>query len=281
MSASVAPWLEVRRGSAPLLVCFPHTGTDLTPQWQARFSSTWVARKDADHWVHLLYDFAHALGASSVRTQLSRSVIDVNRDPSGASLYPGQTTTELCPLLTFDGEPLYAQAAEPDTDEIQRRREAYFAPYHAAVEAELARLRALHPRVVLYDAHSIRSLVPRLFDGVLPELNLGTYDGKSCSPELQTTLERCCRDSGFSWVVNGRFKGGWTTRHYGTPERGVHAVQMELACRSYLVEPVPPYLQTNWPAPYDAAHAARLQVTLRTLLQACLAFAAQADQGDV
>jgi N-formylglutamate deformylase len=280
MSDRGAPWLEVRRGTAPLLLCFPHTGTELTPR-QAQFSSPWSARKDVDLWVHLLYDFAHALGASSVRTQVSRSVIDVNRDPSGASLYPGQTTTELCPLMTFDAEPLYAHGAEPDASEIMARRDAYFAPYHAAVAAELDRLRMLHPRVVLYDAHSIRSVVPRLFEGVLPELNLGTYDGKSCSPELQATLERGCRDSGFSWVVNGRFKGGWTTRHYGAPERGVHAVQMELACRSYLVEPVPPYVETNWPAAYDPAHAERLQVTLRSLLEACLAFAAPAARGPV
>jgi len=260
------PWLEVTRGSAPLLVCFPHTGTDLTPELEPRFSSAWLARKDADHWVHQLYAFAHALGASSVRTQLSRSVIDVNRDPSGASLYPGQNTTELCPLATFDGEPLYPPGSQPDASEIARRRSHYFTPYHAAIAAELERLRALHPRVVLYDAHSIRSRVPLLFQGSLPELNLGTYDGRSCSPQLQDALAASCRDSGFSWVVNGRFKGGWTTRHYGRPERGVHAVQMELACRSYLQEPEPPYTPSNWPAAFEPARAAPLQAALSALL---------------
>lgn len=268
-------WLEIRRGSAPLLLCFPHTGTELTPALEPHFRSPWIARKDADHWVHLLYDFAHALGASSVRTRLSRSVIDVNRDPSGASLYPGQTTTELCPLLTFDGEALYQSDMQPTAAEIARRKDDYFMPYHGAVAAELGRLRALHPRVVLFDAHSIRSVVPRLFEGTLPELNLGTYDGRSCSYELQAALERCCRDSRFSWVVNGRFKGGWTTRHYGTPDRGVHAVQLELSCRSYLPEPAPPYVQANWPCDYEPARAAPLQAALRSMLETCLDFAAQ------
>ena len=271
----MSAWLEIRRGPAPLLLCFPHTGTELTPQLEPRFNSAWLARKDADIWVHLLYDFAHALGASSVRTQISRSVIDVNRDPSGASLYPGQTTTELCPLMTFDAEALYLPGTEPDAAETQARLTQYFVPYHAAVAAELTRLRALHPRVVLYDAHAIRSVVPRLFDGTLPELNLGTYDGRSCSRALQVELERRCSGAGFSHVSNGRFKGGWTTRHYGQPERGVHAVQMELACRSYVTEPEPAYVPGNWPPAYDPARAAPLQAALRTLLEACLEFAAQ------
>ena len=266
-------WLWVRRGEAPLIVSFPHTGTELPGELANRFCSPWLARKDTDHGVHLLYDFAYALGATTVRTSISRSVIDVNRDPSGLSLYPGQTTTELCPLTTFDGEPLYDRDDEPSPAEVGQRRAEYFAPYHIALEQEIARLRALHASVVLYDAHSIRSRVPRLFDGSLPQLNLGSYDGKSCDQGLSRGLERICERSGFDWVANGRFKGGWTTRHYGRPSRGVHAVQMELACRGYMLEPDAPLDETNWPAAYDAERAAPLRAALIEMLRHCLAFA--------
>lgn len=266
-------WLEIGRGDAPLLVAFPHTGTELPDAIAAQLRSPWLARKDTDHFVHRLYDFARELDATTVRTRLSRSVIDVNRDPSGASLYPGQVSSALCPLATFEAEALYPAGREPDDAEIARRRATYFAPYHAALAAELDRLRARHPRVVLYDAHSIRSQLPLLFPGVLPQLNLGTYDGKSCSPALTGALEPLCARSGFSWITNGRWKGGWTTRHYGQPERGVHAVQMELACRAYLTEPAPPLDEHNWPPPYDPARAAPLRGVLREILSACVDFA--------
>ena len=276
----MTPWLEVRRGDAPLIVSFPHTGTDIPAELEARFSSAWLARKDADHWVHQLYDFAHELSATTLRTTLSRSVIDVNRDPSGASLYPGQVTTELCPRTTFDGEALYRPGAEPDAAEIEARRAAYFAPYHAALAAELARLRTQHERVVLYDAHSIRSEIPRLFHGVLPQLNLGNNDGKTCAASLMRALTQCCDRSGFSRVTNGRFKGGWTTRHYGRPGQGVHALQMELACRAYMLEPDPPLGAANWPSPYDPARAAVLAALLREILATCLTFARSATGSD-
>lgn len=266
-------WLEIQRGEAPLVVSFPHTGTELPDSVSAQLRSAWLARKDTDHFVHRLYDFASELGATTLRTRLSRSVIDVNRDPSGASLYPGQVSSALCPLATFEDEALYPAGREPDAAEIARRRTSYFAPYHAALAAELDRLRARYPAVVLYDAHSIRSQLPLLFPGVLPQLNLGTYDGRSCSSELTLALERLCADSGFSWVTNGRWKGGWTTRHYGHPERGVHAVQMELACRSYLTEPAPPLDEHNWPPAYEPARAEPLQSVLREILSACVAFA--------
>ena len=270
-------WLQIVRGDAPLVVSFPHTGVELPADLEARYVSAWRARKDADHYVHLLYDFARELGATTLRTTISRSVIDVNRDPSGASLYPGRTTTELCPTTTFDGEPLYAPGREPPGSEIDARRTRWFAPYHAALATELERLRAQHERVVLYDAHSIRSHVPRLFAGMLPELNLGTFDGQSCDSALAGSLETVCAASGHGWVLNGRFKGGWTTRHYGTPARGVHAVQMELACRSYLDEPAT-LDEANWPPPYAAERAAPLRATLLKILQSCLAFATRRDR---
>ncbi|MDF2385967.1 N-formylglutamate deformylase [Nostoc ellipsosporum NOK] len=259
-------WLEVHRGEAPLIVAFPHTGTDIPAE--VAFPSPWLARKDADWWIDRLYAFAAGLGATTIRTGISRSVIDVNRDPSGASLYPGQATTELCPTTTFDGEPLQ----NPDTDEIARRRTAYFDPYHAAIEAEIARLRTIHPRLVLYDAHSIRSHVPRLFEGELPQFNIGTNGGTTCAPALRQAVEAACAATPWSQVTDGRFRGGWTTRHYGRPERGVHAIQMELACRGYIDEPAT-FDEGHWPTPYDEARAAPMRDALAQILTACLTFA--------
>ena len=264
-------WLLVQRGDAPLVVSFPHTGTEIPADIEARLVSPWLARKDADWWVDRLYDFAAALGATTVRTALSRTVIDVNRDPTGASLYPGQATTELCPLTTFDGEPLYRPGEEPDDAEIAERRERFFAPYHAALAAELERLRARHGKVVLYEAHSIRSRVPRLFEGELPNFNIGTNAGASCDPALTAAVEAVCDASRFSRVTNGRFKGGWTTRRYGRPETGVHALQMELACRGYMEES--PATPQSWPAPYDPGRAAPMRAALTQVLNACLDFA--------
>src|ERR1700724_3429275 len=171
---SSVPWLTVRRGSVPLLLCMPHTGTSIPPAIEAQLASPWLARKDTDWWIERLYEFSAYLDASIVRTGVARSVIDPNRDPSGASLYPGQATTELCPTTTFDGELLYRAGYAPDSNEIARRRRLYFEPYHRALTAEVARLRAQHPKVVVYDCHSIRSRIPRLFAGDLPNFNIGT-----------------------------------------------------------------------------------------------------------
>jgi len=198
-------------------------------------------------------------------------VIDANRDPCGKSLYPGQATTELCPTTSFDGEPLY-KGNSPGEAEIARRRERYFDPYHSAIASEIARLKEKHRRVVLFDTHSIRSRIPRLFDGELPNLNIGTNDGSTCDARLTDAVEQACAAREFSHVVNGRFKGGWTTRHYGRPRDGVHAIQLELACRGYMDEPKEPSLQ-NWPAPYSDARAAKMRAVLNRVLQACLQFA--------
>ncbi|TIV10763.1 MAG: N-formylglutamate deformylase, partial [Mesorhizobium sp.] len=178
------PWLTVTQGTAPLLVSIPHTGIDLAGL-DSRLVSTWLGRRDCDWWIDKLYDFAADLGATVVHTAISRTVIDVNRDPSGVSLYPGQPTTTLCPTDTFDGDPLYNMGDEPTPSEIDQRRETYFAPYHAALQAEIDRLRGMHENIVLYDCHSIRSVLPRLFEGTLPVFNLGTNDGRSTDPSLQ------------------------------------------------------------------------------------------------
>ena len=265
-------WLSVHHGDAPLVVSFPHTGIEIPDAIESLLVSPWLARKDADLWVDVLYDFAHELGATTVRTSLSRTVIDVNRDPSGASLYPGQTTTGLCPMETFDGEPLYKSGSEPGPGEVLRRRAEYFDPYHQALATELERKRAQFGCVVLYDAHSIRSHMPRLFEGMLPQFNIGTNNGVTCDPALTAAIEKIC-DGADSRVTNGRFRGGWITRKSGNPGAGIHAVQMELSMRGYLREPEGPLNRNNWPAPLDDVLAARLRVALRDVLDACIAFA--------
>jgi formiminoglutamase len=266
-------WLTVIRGEAPLVVSLPHTGTDIPSDYERGLASPWLARKDADWWIERLYDFAPSLGATVIRTAISRTVIDVNRDPSGVSLYPGQATTELCPTTTFDGEPLYAPGTEPNAEEIAERRTRFFDPYHATLRAEIERLRARHDHVVVYDCHSIRSVIPRLFDGTLPHFNIGTNGGATCAPALSDAIEAICADSGFSHVVNGRFKGGYITRSLGHPEAGIHAVQMELACRGYMKEPLGPVSEGEWPSAYDEEFAAPMRATLTRILQACLTFA--------
>ncbi|MET0338556.1 MAG: N-formylglutamate deformylase [Caulobacter sp.] len=265
-------WLQVKRGDAPLIVSFPHTGTDIPADVESSLVSPWLARQDADWWIHRLYDIAEGLGATTVRTAISRTVIDANRDPSGASLYPGQATTELCPTTTFDGEPLYKPGQTPDAAEIARRRDAWFTPYHDALAAEVARLRGQHGKIVVYDAHSIRSKVPRLFDGDLPNFNIGDNDGRTCDRALRAAVEAACDVEGFSRVTNGRFKGGWTTRHYGQPADGVHAIQMELAIRSYMDEPQA-FRPENWPTAYDETRAGAVRAVLSNVLTGAIAFA--------
>lgn len=257
-------WLEVTPGDAPLIVSIPHAGTDIPDDLEGLWSLA-RARHDADFHVEQLYAFASDLGATALRTRISRTVIDVNRDPSGASLYPGQATTGLCPETTFDGLPLYRSGRAPGDDEILRRRALYFDPYHDALAAQIARLRTHHRAIVVYDAHSIRSRVPRLFAGELPLFNVGSFDGASCAEALTDAIASLCPAG--SHVVNGRFRGGWITRHYGNPANGVHAVQMELAMRGYLDE------AGRWPPTWEATRAAPLQQTLRSILGACLDFA--------
>lgn len=265
--------LVVRRGAAPLILSMPHVGTAIPEEIEARLVSPWLARKDADWWIDQLYDFADELDATIVRAHWSRTVIDLNRDPSGASLYPGQATTGLCPVETFDGEPLYRSGHEPNAGEIEARTAAYYQPYHRALSEEISRLHNSNTRVVLYDCHSIRSAIPRLFAGKLPVFNLGTNNGASADPELVKQVANVVASSGRSHVVNGRFKGGYITRHYGQPESGVHALQMELACRGYVPESLGPVSEANWPVAYDTVFAAPTRATLLSVLTACLVFA--------
>jgi len=263
-------WLTIQRGTAPLILSIPHAGTEIPEPYGDVFVSPWLARKDTDWWLPQLYGFANALGATIISTSISRSIIDVNRDPSGSSLYPGQATTALCPLTTFDGEPLYAAGQEPEIDEIRSRRARYFGPYHEAIDNEIVRLKTQHDTVILYDCHAIRSVIPRLFPGILPNFNIGTNDGRSCSAEIAGRVTKICQaDQKFTSVVNGRFKGGWITRHHGRHEQGIHAIQMEIACRGYMQEPEIP-APDNWPPPYDETYAAPLQERIKNIIESLL-----------
>ncbi|HEY2835440.1 MAG TPA: N-formylglutamate deformylase [Rhizomicrobium sp.] len=269
----MSEWLSVRRGDAPLIVSLPHTGTFIPPEIEKDLASPWLARKDTDWGVDKLYNFAAELGATFVRTTVSRTVIDVNRDPLGASLYPGQATTALCPTNSFDGDALYREGLEPRAEEIARRRRMFFDPYHTALSQEIGRLRRMHARVILYDAHAIRSTIPRLFDGTLPNLNIGTDNGRTAATALVQGIETHCGKSNFSFVTDGRFRGGWTTRHYGDPAHEIHAIQMEIACRSYMEEPSR-VSKDNWPpALIQEAQADDLRALLKDILITCISFA--------
>ncbi len=256
-------FLDIMRGDSPLLLGLPHTGTDLPDEVAAALNDTGLARADTDWHVHRLYQgLADDLagGVTSVRTTLHRYAIDVNRDPAGASLYPGQNTTGLVPLTDFDGQPIWRAGHEPDAAEIERRRRAWHAPYHAALRAELERLRARHGFAILYDCHSIRGEIPYLFAGKLPDFNIGTNGGTTCDPAIETAvLNICAAASGYDHVLNGRFRGGWTTRHYGRPDDGLHAIQMELAQSTYLAAEAPP-------RSIDSARADRLRQHLGAIL---------------
>ena len=260
----MSDWLTITRGDAPLIISVPHAGTHIPKEILPTLRDRELAISDADFYVDELYQFAIQHAVTLITTRISRTVIDVNRDPAGVSLYPGQATTDLCPTERFDGTPLYREGCEPDAVEIARRRKTYFNPYHTALHAEIERLRSKHPKVVLYDAHSILSHVPRLFPGKLLQFNIGSFDGKSCAPTLTDAVSSVCGDS---QIVNGRFKGGWITRHYGAPERGIHAIQMELAMRGYLDE------AGEWPPLWDEERAELLHPVLRNIITACLNFA--------
>jgi formiminoglutamase len=266
-----ADWLEIIPGTAPLILSIPHAGTEISEIYQPTLKSLWLARKDVDWWMPQLYDFAEGLGATIIRTHVSRTVIDVNRDPSGVSLYPGQATTGLCPATTFDGETLYHDGFE--AGDIPARIEKYFTPYHEALSEQAARLRQAHEKIVLYDCHSIRSRIPRLFDGELPNFNIGTNDGRACDDALaQSIVGICAGAANFTHVLNGRFKGGYITRAHGNPAAGIHAVQMELACRGYMQEPDLPD-ETNWPVMFEAEYAAPIRNVLARILQTAITFA--------
>lgn len=230
------PVYRLKRGNAPLLISIPHSGTAV-PEWlRPRLlpEASWLP--DTDWFVDQLYDFAVELDVTILAASYTRYVVDLNRPPDDTSLYPGRHTTGLCPIESFDGKPLYAREDGPQPEEMSDLVSEYWQPYHQALQSELARLRALHGQVILWDAHSIRSRLPKLFEGELPCLNIGTADQHACAPAYAAFVADVAEQSGYSWVLNGRFKGGYITRHYGQPASGIHAIQMEIAQRAYLQE---------------------------------------------
>uniref|UniRef100_UPI003101AD87 N-formylglutamate deformylase n=1 Tax=Neorhizobium sp. EC2-8 TaxID=3129230 RepID=UPI003101AD87 len=250
---------EVRQGTSPVILGFPHTGTEVPPAIWERLNDNGRLLADTDWHIHQLYD-GLLPDVTTIRATFHRYVIDANRDPQGASLYPGQNTTGLVPQTDFDGSSIWNEGAEPsDADTADRLRD-FHAPYHAALTAEIERVKSIHGIAVLYDCHSIRSHIPFLFEGILPDFNIGTDMGRTCAPEIeQTALDMAAAASGYTSIANGRFKGGWTTRHYGQPETGVHAIQMELAQSTHLATEAPPFA-------YDPAKAERLRFHLQDIL---------------
>lgn len=253
-------------GLAPVLISVPHTGTLIPDSILSRMSEDVTSLPDTDWFVDRLYDFAPGLGIGMIAGRFSRYVIDLNRSPEGEKLYPGRAETELCPTTLFDGTPLYPSGQEPDAQEVENRRCLYWQPYHNKLREELKRLRKHHNKVLLWEAHSIRSQVPHLFDGRLPDLNFGTAGGHSCDPGIAEAIHDTARSGGnFSAVLNGRFKGGYITRHYGAPAEDIHALQLEIAQSCYMDE-------TRSEPSFDANRAGPLIDLLQRLITVAMGF---------
>lgn len=256
------PVFKFRQGTLPLLISIPHLGTEIPPGMEGSMADIAAVRQDTDWHLDRLYSFAVEMGASILQAKVSRYVIDVNRPPDGHSLYPGQTTTGLVPTETFRGEPLHRPGWALDADEKTKRLQLYWQPYHDQLRSELDRLIAKHGAVLLWDAHSIASRLPRLFDGQLPDLNFGTADGRSCASHIIDAVVDVARNSPFTHVVNGRFKGGHITRHYAAPSSQIHAIQLEMSQQLYMNE-APPF-------DYLPEKAAQVQTVLYALLDVAL-----------
>ncbi|MES2948619.1 MAG: N-formylglutamate deformylase [Pseudomonadota bacterium] len=253
----------LQQGTVPLLVSMPHIGTDIPADLRAHYVPRALQVEDTDWHLQRLYNFLGELGGSVLMPTTSRYVIDLNRPPDDTPMYPGASNTELCPTRFFTGEPLYLAGLEPTPDERMRRREAYWQPYHAALQAELARLKAEHGFALLWDAHSIRSELPWLFEGRLPDLSIGTANGASADARIaDAALQACAAFPHVSTVLNGRFKGGYITRRYGQPDQHIHAIQLEM-CQHLYMQEVAPYA-------YDESVASRIQPVLAKMVASSL-----------
>jgi N-formylglutamate deformylase len=249
--------IEVVQGDGPIILGLPHTGVYMPDDVRGNLNARGQDLSDTDWLIEKLYQDLLP-GVTTVRANFHRYVIDANRDPSGASLYPGQNTTGLVPLTDFDGHSIWA--TPPDEKEIERRRLVFHALYHTALNAEMERVSAKHGMAILYDCHSIRSRIPFLFEDVLPDFNIGTNNGCTCASEMQTAVATICsKAEGYTSILNGRFKGGWTTRHYGQPDKNWHAIQMELAQSTYLKSEAAPWI-------YDEGKSAKLRIHLKDIL---------------
>lgn len=255
----------LERGTTPLLVSLPHAGTHVPPQIGARLLPRALQCEDTDWHLDKLYAFVTGLGAGLIVPRHSRYVVDLNRPSDNQPMYAGANNTELCPTRFFSGEMLYREGQAPGEAEVRERVAAYWQPYHDALRAELDRLRAAHGHAVLFDGHSIKSELPWLFDGKLPDLNLGTAGGAACAPALRDALAAVLQgQQRFTVAIDGRFKGGHITRHFGRPGDGIHAVQLEQCWSSYMDE-APPWA-------WDAARAAGVQPLLRELVRTMIAW---------
>jgi N-formylglutamate deformylase len=266
-----SPVFKLHQGRTPLLVSLPHVGSAIPADQARRYQPRALASEDTDWHLERLYgEIATELGGSLIVPHYSRYVIDLNRPPEDTPMYPGAANTELCPTRFFSGDPLYLAGQEPTRAEQLRRRELYWLPYHRALNAELQRLKAIFGYALLFDAHSICSELPWLFEGRLPDLNLGTVEGRSCAPGLRSRLSNVLGDQhDYTQVVDGRFKGGFITRHYGQPEQHQHAVQLEMCWRCYMAEEAAPFV-------YDELRAAAVQPLLKDLLNEMIAWKPQA-----
>ncbi|TCG01036.1 N-formylglutamate deformylase [Paraburkholderia strydomiana] len=253
---------SVSRGEAPLLISIPHLGSIIPGSLRSDYTDIALTVADTDWHLDRLYNFASELGATVLQAQVSRYVIDLNRPPSDESLYPGQTTTGLFPEQTFRGEPIYREGRVLDATEKARRLNDYWHPYHNAIEQELGRLRDQHRNVLLWEAHSIASVLPRLFDGKLPDLNFGTQDGRTANEAVLRAATDVAGESSYTWIANGRFKGGYITRRFGAPQNGIHALQLEM-CQSI-------YMNESHPFNYEPRRASALQPTLHAMVGAAL-----------
>jgi len=259
------PIYTLQRGMAPLLVSLPHAGTHIPPDIAHKLQPRALQVEDTDWFLDKLYAFAIEMGASVLVPRHSRYVIDLNRPSDNRPMYAGANNTELCPTRFFTGDALYREGMASGDAEVRQRVATYWQSYHDALHAELSRLKSEHGHALLFDGHSIKSELPWLFDGKLPDLNLGTASGAACAPSLREALAGLLQaQTRFTVAVDGRFKGGHITRHYGQPSQRVHAVQLEKCWSTYMRE-TPPY---QW----DAARAAGLQPLLRQLLQTMLAW---------
>jgi N-formylglutamate deformylase len=249
---------ETSQGSSSLILAFPHTGTWLPDVVMACLNDNGKILADTDWHIHRLYD-GLVEDVTTVRALFHRYVIDANRDPGGRSLYPGQNTTGLVPLTDFDGLGIWRDP--PVVNDIADLLVSFYRPYHVALQAEIDRIKALHGYAIVFDCHSIRSRIPYLFEGKLPDFNVGTDGGRTCDAAIErAAFTMASQATGYTHVLNGRFKGGWTTRHYGQPLQNVHAIQLELSQSTYLVSEAPPFT-------YDTAKAGQLRVHLKTMLE--------------
>ncbi|MFK5981219.1 MAG: N-formylglutamate deformylase [Rhizobiaceae bacterium] len=252
--------VEVHQADGPIVLGLPHTGTFVPEDIKSKLNPNGLLLADTDWHVHRLYDGLLA-NASTVRATFHRYVIDANRDPAGVSLYPGQNTTGLVPSTDFDNKPIWIDGAEPTEGDIALRLEKFHKSYHEALKAELERVRDIHGVAILYDCHSIRSQCPFLFDGVLPDFNIGDNEGTTCDPSLTNAVSDACAEAPqYRNIINGRFKGGWTTRHYGRSDQGIHAIQMELAQSTHLASETTPFS-------YDELKAEQLRIVLADILE--------------